>query len=202
MFWFHLIIGHFDIMLCSLLTFAFSLYIRAGLGLDKELKKGGKPRISGSLAYIAPEVANGLNHNRLVDAYSFGFLVWEICSLETAFGDRETEDDMHTVWNGDVRHRPPMTAWWPVELQWLIKACWTYTAESRPCFDCIVETLDEILDDEDEEEDSIRGIRSFRFGSGIASDTSAESCDESARGIEPGKCPQQPNAKKFFFGLF
>jgi serine/threonine protein kinase len=174
------------------------------LGLDKqELKNGNKAIRTGSLTYMAPEVANGLKHDRPVDVYSFGFLMWEICTLETAFGDRETEDDMHAVWNGDVHHRPPMTAWWPVELQWLIKACWTYFAESRPDFDSIIETLDEILDDENEEEDSIRGIRSFRFGaSSASSDTSTESYDESARGIAPGKHLQQEKSKKFFFGLF
>jgi len=177
-----------------------------GLGLDKqELKNDKAATLTGSLAFMAPEVANGLKHDRPVDVYSFGFLMWEICALETAFGDRETEDDMHTVWNGDVRHRPTMIDWWPVELQWLIKACWTYFAETRPDLDSIIETLDEILDDENEEEDSIRGIRSFRFEAGNASDgdTSAESYDESARGVTPsGKYMQQAKSKKFFFGLF
>jgi serine/threonine protein kinase len=111
---------------------------------------------------MAPEVAKGWQYDKMVDVYSFGILLWEIAALQPAFPNHQTRDQMHRVWSGD--ERPPMASWWPVELQWLMKKCWSYFANSRPDFTVISETLDEILDDGMEEEEA-RGVKSFRFGS-------------------------------------
>jgi serine/threonine protein kinase len=141
-------------------------------GLAKELKEDnkaatGKYRLSGntgSLAYMAPEVAKGWKYDKTVDVYSFGILLWEIASLRPAFESYSKEEDMHRVWNGD--ERPPIENWWPLELQWLLKKCWAYFAKSRPEFDLVKETLQEIIySSDDEEEEQIRNIQSFRFGS-------------------------------------
>jgi len=183
-------------------------------GLAKELKdddkaNGGKYRLSGntgSLAYMAPEVAKGWKYDRLVDVYSFGILMWEICALQPAFANCHTNEDMHSVWNGDVR--PPMPKdLWPVELQWLLKKCWSYFSKSRPDFSVVAETLQEILDDEEEEEDSVRGIKSFRFGSRRSQKLSIDSHDSSNHQrratLRPRDLTTEANKPhKKFFGLF
>lgn len=113
---------------------------------------------------MAPEVAKNWKYDKMVDVYSFGILLWEIIALKAAFAKYETPEQMTDVWNGD--ERPPLEQWWPVELQWVMKKCWSYFAKSRPEFDVVKETLQEILDDdEDEEENHLRGVKSFRFGS-------------------------------------
>ena len=53
---------------------------------------------------------------------------------------------MTNVIQGD--ERPKMdhqhTALWPMNLQWLIKSCWSANAATRPSFDVVVKTLVEI----------------------------------------------------------
>mmetsp|Transcript_39687 Transcript_39687/g.45206 ORF Transcript_39687/g.45206 Transcript_39687/m.45206 type:complete len:558 (-) Transcript_39687:135-1808(-) len=143
-------------------------------GIAKELKDDdksntGKYKLSGqtgSLAYMAPEVAKNWKYDKMVDVYSFGILLWEIAALRPAFPQYETPEQMKNVWNGD--ERPPTERWWHVELQWLMKKCWSYFAKSRPEFDVVKETLEEIIEDKDEkeeEEQNIRNVMSFRFGS-------------------------------------
>ena len=184
-------------------------------GLAKELKddaksSGGKYKLSGntgSLAYMAPEVAKGWQYDKMVDVYSFGILLWEIVALRPAFANYTTTDDMHQVWSGD--ERPPMADWWPVELQWLMKKCWSYFSKSRPDFNVISETLQEILEEEDEEDEvSSRGIKSFRFGSRRSQKISMDSensREQQQRGVRrhfaASHRPEATTQKKFF-GLF
>lgn len=151
---------------------------------------------------MAPEVAKGWQYNKTVDVYSFGILLWEIAALQPAFAKRITKDDMHEVWSGD--ERPPIAKWWPVELQWLMKKCWAYFPASRPDFHVIGETLDEILDDENEEEENARAIKSFRFGSRRSQKISrgSGSTNESRPvTLRPRDLPEEAPKKKFF-GLF
>lgn len=139
-------------------------------GLAKELKEeakaGDKYRLSGktgSLAYMAPEVAKGWKYDGKVDVYSFGILLWEIVALETAFPNYRTDELMHHhVWTGD--ERPATYSWWPVELQWLMKNCWAYFAKSRPDFGVVRETLLEVLDGNTQQEEDVRSVRKFHFG--------------------------------------
>merc|ERR1712183_1116963 len=42
---------------------------------------------TGSLRYMAPEVAKEQPYNTSVDVYSFAILLWQICTLETPFND-------------------------------------------------------------------------------------------------------------------
>jgi hypothetical protein len=151
---------------------------------------------------MAPEVAKGWQYDKTVDVYSFGILLWEIAALQPAFADKVTREQMHEVWSGD--QRPPMASWWPVELQWLIKKCWAYFANSRPDFTVVRETLEEVLDDENKEEEDARAIKSFRFGSRRSQKISRGSgSSNGARPVtlRPRDLPEEPSKKKFF-GLF
>lgn len=139
-------------------------------GIAKELKdddksSGGKYKLSGktgSLAYMAPEVAKNWKYDKMVDVYSFGILLWEIAALRPAFVEYETPEQMQNVWNGD--ERPPMQQWWHVELQWLMKKCWSYFAKSRPEFDVVKETLEKILEEKEENNNRILPAQFLCFG--------------------------------------
>jgi len=43
------------------------------------------------------------------------------------------------------RKRPDIKEFWPTKLQYLLKCCWSEDMNERPCFDIIIDVLDEIL---------------------------------------------------------
>ena len=66
-----------------LVDFGLAKEIRPEDKLDDDLyKMSGN---TGSLRYMAPEVALEKPYNSSVDVYSFGILFWQITSLETPF---------------------------------------------------------------------------------------------------------------------
>jgi hypothetical protein len=97
---------------------------------------------------MAPEVARTLPYNNTVDVYSFGILLWELCSVEKPFyGYSSGKHSQQVVIGGE---RPKMdsnhTAYWPANLQWLINHCWAPLPASRPSFVVIEQVLQDILD--------------------------------------------------------
>ena len=126
-------------------------------GLAKELKidranDNGMYVLSGntgSRRYMAIEVAKGLPYNFAVDVYSFGIMLWEMCSAEKPFVDYTCGKHMQNVVLGG--ERPPMdsrhTSFWPLELQWLMTRCWSEDPAQRPSFTVIKETIRELLVD-------------------------------------------------------
>jgi serine/threonine protein kinase len=100
------------------------------------------------MRYMAPEVARADPYNQSVDVYSFGILLWELCSGEKAFG-RSTRGNhlCQVVFGGD---RPPMdatlTEYWPANVIRLMQCCWASSPEDRPSFVVILEVLQDILD--------------------------------------------------------
>jgi len=111
-------------------------------GLVKELKAhrrytDGTYLLSsntGSRRYMAPEVAKKERYNLSADVYSFGILLWEICSLEKPFeGYTETE---HTNLVLNKHRRPKLDGsavkGWPQEVIALMKSCWDPDLHIRP----------------------------------------------------------------------
>ena len=94
-------------------------------------------------------VAQDKPYNKSVDVYSFGILLWEMCSLQKPFAGYTSKKHMaHVVLGGE---RPPMDSYvshhWPVKLQELMKRCWSSNSELRPTFSEINIQLTEIIDD-------------------------------------------------------
>ena len=124
-------------------------------GLAKELKstlakRDGKYEMTGntgSRRYMAPEVAKEQFYNESVDVYSFGILLWEICSAEKPFYGYGSGRHMQQVVLGG--ERPKMdaahTAHWPPNLQWLMKKCWSHVISVRPDFTAIKQVLEDIM---------------------------------------------------------
>jgi serine/threonine protein kinase len=97
---------------------------------------------------MAPEVAKECPYNNSVDVYSFGILLWELCSAEKPFFGYSSGKHMQQVVIGG--ERPKMdgvhTAFWPANLQWLMTRCWSPFPALRPPFSAIEQVLHDILD--------------------------------------------------------
>jgi len=99
---------------------------------------------TGSLRYMAPEVAKCLPYDQTVDAYSFGILFWQICSLTTPYAKYSTR--MHSERVVRQGHRPKPDSSWPPSWIQLQQACWSSDRSFRPSFSSIVETIKEQLE--------------------------------------------------------
>ena len=100
---------------------------------------------TGSLRYMAPEVALGEPYNQRVDSYSFGVLFWQICSLQTPYAGFSTR--MHAekvVRQGD---RPRIEISWPMSWSAMIERAWHQESEQRPDFDEIAGFLQDQVHD-------------------------------------------------------
>jgi len=95
---------------------------------------------TGSLRYMAPEVARNSPYDQRVDTYSFGILFWEICSLATPYAGYDVK--MHTEYVVGKGDRPKPERSWPDSWIQLMKSCWQSNIFVRPKFDRIVEILE------------------------------------------------------------
>jgi serine/threonine protein kinase len=126
-------------------------------GLAKELKPGqkkpdGKYELTGntgSRRYMANEVARGLNYDQSVDVFSFGVLLWEMCTTEKPYQGYSSGKHMNLVVLGG--ERPKMdgshTMYWPSGLHQLIKSCWSADCHKRPSFAEVKVLLNDIMDE-------------------------------------------------------
>lgn len=110
-------------------------------GLAKELKPDEKgdnnlyhmSGNTGSLRYMAPEVALSEPYNHKVDVFSFGILLWQMCSLEVPFATYNVQRHAERVVRGG--ERPALdTRKWSAELCSLMSKCWSSNIKSRPSF--------------------------------------------------------------------
>ena len=101
---------------------------------------------TGSLRYMAPEVADGLPYNYLADVYSFGIILWEVTAHKKPFEGLNRELFYERVVHGG--ERPPLSKKWPKELTSLMSECWDANMQNRPSFRDIVKRLDSMLSKE------------------------------------------------------
>jgi serine/threonine protein kinase len=95
--------------------------------------------LTGTARYMAPEVARSDNYAFSADIYSFGILLWEICTLQTAFGKSSSPSLLFSRVRGGVR--PAIQNIRSKRLKKLLKACWHPIPEARPSFATIVDQL-------------------------------------------------------------
>jgi serine/threonine protein kinase len=106
---------------------------------DKYVMSGG----TGSWAYMAPEVKQNWKYNLKVDVYSFGIVLWELCSGKYAFDSAKGGRGKHL----DKDERPPVVRNWPIPLEDLMKECWHWNASQRPTFKQVEDRLGQIMKD-------------------------------------------------------
>ena len=103
----------------------------------------GSPRVltgnTGTLGYMAPEVASYKDYGLAVDVFSFAILLWEICALEPPF---KTPPKIIPRWR-----RPALTKIASVPLRRLLQQCWHYDPNRRPTFAEIVPQFESTCSD-------------------------------------------------------
>lgn len=82
---------------------------------------------TGSLRYMAPEVAQNLPYNHKVDVYAFGLILWQMCTLKAPFEEiKDAETFRQRV--VEQKDRPSLKMDLPCESSsevWkLIESCW------------------------------------------------------------------------------
>ena len=97
---------------------------------------------TGSLRYMAPEVAGKRPYNEKVDVYSFGLLAWQITSLQVPFDGIPAGSFVAAIESGQ---RPEMKSGWPPLFKDLLTRCWAHLPDDRPSFERIIDDLSDIL---------------------------------------------------------
>jgi serine/threonine protein kinase len=123
---------------------------------------------TGSLRYMAPEVALDQPYNTTVDTYSFGVLFWQICSLTTPFAGYSMKQHAEKVVNRG--ERPVLHPSWPLTWTTLMTQCWNQVITSRPDMNYVVMMLEqrllELMEDDNtipsRATERIRAVRKFK----------------------------------------
>lgn len=84
---------------------------------------------TGSLRYMAPEVALKEPYNLSADVYSFGLLLWQICSLDLPYDGVTRADHYEYVIKGS--DRPTLDPTWSTSIRVLLKRSWDPSPSQR-----------------------------------------------------------------------
>lgn len=98
--------------------------------------------MTGSLRYMAPEVALYMPYNRKAEAFSFTSVLYHVLSRRRPFSHLTPELYLDRVCRGDLRC--PLGKW-PAEVQALMSAGWASEPSQRPDFAQIVPILERAL---------------------------------------------------------
>eukprot|EP00816_Leptocylindrus_hargravesii_P009639 CAMPEP_0196802092 /NCGR_PEP_ID=MMETSP1362-20130617/1793_1 /TAXON_ID=163516 /ORGANISM="Leptocylindrus danicus, Strain CCMP1856" /LENGTH=601 /DNA_ID=CAMNT_0042173301 /DNA_START=667 /DNA_END=2469 /DNA_ORIENTATION=- len=98
---------------------------------------------TGSLRYMAPEVADNRPYNHKADVYSFGIILWEMLAYKKPYDGLNRESFYVRIVDGG--ERPPVNKKWPKELVSLVTDCWSADIEQRPTFAAVVERLTNMI---------------------------------------------------------
>lgn len=99
---------------------------------------------TGSLRYMAPEVAKNMPYSLSVDVYSYGVLFWQLCSLSVPFGNYSCK--MHADLVVGKGYRPSCDASWPESWSLLMNQCWDLDPATRPSFEHISKVINSELE--------------------------------------------------------
>ena len=103
---------------------------------------------TGTLRYMAPEVAQYKPYNEKADVYSFAILVWAIVTKQVPFRGLNKETHFERIVLGG--ERPPLHDNWPNWFQNLLKDAWNGNPSLRPGMQEIQQILEShIYDDGD-----------------------------------------------------
>jgi len=100
---------------------------------------------TGSLRYMAPEVALREPYTEKVDVYSFGIMLWQMARDRVPFTGLDKKQFVEWVVNRKLR--PKLDKNWPAGFSSLLTSCWEAVPEKRPSFAMVVAALDKLLTD-------------------------------------------------------
>jgi serine/threonine protein kinase len=113
--------------------------------LDPSLKSEGCNELyelsgnTGSLRYMAPEVARSEPYNLSADVYGFALVLWQVMSLELPYDGMNRQDHAELVVYGD--ERPVIDSSWSTPIRILMKRSWEQNPLTRPTMDSIYKIL-------------------------------------------------------------
>lgn len=99
---------------------------------------------TGSLRYMAPEVALDKPYNLSADAYSFAILFWQICSLTTPYAGYTQDSHSKYVVHKGIRPKPEKS--WPGEWTKLMTQGWDQQPFNRPTLEQIRSALEGFME--------------------------------------------------------
>ncbi|CAM9703495.1 unnamed protein product, partial [Heterosigma akashiwo] len=94
---------------------------------------------TGTLRYMAPEVAVHQPYNEKADVYSFSLILWQLLTLERPFEGMSADDYYDYVVEQHVR--PTLFEEWPAGLRELLHRCWHKRHSRRPNFPEVLSAL-------------------------------------------------------------
>jgi len=110
---------------------------------DDEMSKSDDARPltgdTGSLRYMAPEVANSMRYNYKAEMFSFATVVWEMCAHRKPYTDFLPLHMPAVLARGVT---PKLNQKWPAQLREMLSQCWELEASMRPDFSQIVPQLE------------------------------------------------------------
>lgn len=107
-------------------------------GLAREIQDGDKVTDNtwkltgetGSLRYMAPEVASNKPYGHSADVYSFSIMLWEMLKMERPFSGFSKK--MHSDLIIQKGMRPKIENSWAPSLKGFLKSCWHQDLTKRP----------------------------------------------------------------------
>ena len=86
--------------------------------------------MTGSLRYMAPEVANGLSYNETCDSYSFAIVFWQMLHCKVPYEMYTPKSLREKVYNGDHR-RPLIDEGLNLSIKLCLQRSWTHDFKVR-----------------------------------------------------------------------
>lgn len=117
-------------------------------GLAKELLEKLKTHngtykltpLTGSIRYMAPEVANSMPYNKSCDTYSFSLLLWQMLVMEEPYKLFTLRGFQEKIYNGPCK-RPPIPRTMKEELKLCLKKGWCHSLHERSTMDQTMQFL-------------------------------------------------------------
>ena len=97
---------------------------------------------TGSLRYMAPEVASRHHYNEKADVYSFGIVIWQMARDRVPFKGMSRDEFYKYVVTGN--QRPKLDRSWPTQFSDLLTRCWDPNHVRRPSFREVAARLGEL----------------------------------------------------------
>lgn len=98
---------------------------------------------TGSLRYMAPEVASREPYTEKVDVYSFGIMLWQMARDKLPFNGLSKAEFYKHVVHGNGR--PKLDKNWPSSFRTLLSSCWDKNDRLRPSFSEIITILNTLI---------------------------------------------------------
>jgi len=116
-------------------------------GLSKELQDSSKNEdgtykltgFTGSILFMAPEVALNKPYNKSADVFSFAILLWILMALEQPYRTLTPNLIKKLVFHKD--YRPACNSKWPEGISTLMKESWSPNFQERPSFSHVSSVL-------------------------------------------------------------